>query len=526
MTKTISSKQLASLMYNPIYKPNQVICGTGQTAIVTGWRPIKQVANLLEPHEYAVIGNLYSATRGINFLVRNLLANPHVIFVVAIGDTKQDQNSGSVKCLVDFFHRGFREGVSDTGKKCWVINSEVTGYIDIDIPENILEQLRRKFYCRVDAPLTIEYGIQQVKNIALALNWERKTSRDEQEVAVFRAIAGIALLEGEKLTIKDPKIYPYEEPQSTTLPGHRYAHRIEGKTIAETWVKIIHRIKTTGTIRPTGYDGQWQELIDLVAVVTDEPEDFYFPNPNYLPCSPEFLKEYIPQVVEDSPYQEGVKYTYGQRIRSWFGKDQVEQVINKLVADINSARAVINLWDVSADSGSDNPPCLNHIWVRIVENELSLTATFRSNDMGQAWVSNAFALRTLQSYIKNQINERGGLNLTLAPLITVSESAHLYDTFWEFADKLIVEEYPKLCIENYTDPVGNFIIEWTGSEIQITHTTPGSGEVVGCFAGRNYKKLIQDICDKCPGIQPKHAAYLSVELFKCWQLQELYEQDK
>jgi len=55
----------------------------------------------------------------------------------------------------------------------------------------------------------------------------------------------------------------------------------------------IHRIKTTGTIRPTGYDGQWQELIDLMAIVTDEPANFYFPEPNYLPCDRAFIEEYI-----------------------------------------------------------------------------------------------------------------------------------------------------------------------------------------------------------------------------------------
>ncbi|CCQ62133.1 Thymidylate synthase [Crocosphaera watsonii WH 0401] len=37
----------------------------------------------------------------------------------------------------------------------------------------------------------------------------------------------------------------------------------------------MQRIKTTGTIRPTQY-GQWQELIDMTAIVTDEPLNFIF----------------------------------------------------------------------------------------------------------------------------------------------------------------------------------------------------------------------------------------------------------
>ena len=56
-------------MFNAIYKPNQLILGSGYIAICTGWTPAKSVAAKLDPSDYAVIGNLYSASRGINFLV-------------------------------------------------------------------------------------------------------------------------------------------------------------------------------------------------------------------------------------------------------------------------------------------------------------------------------------------------------------------------------------------------------------------------------------------------------------------------
>ena len=143
--------------------------------------------------------------------------------------------------------------------------------------------------------------------------------------------------------------------------------------------------KTTGTIRPTGYDGCWQELIDLIAVVTEEPPEFYFPQPNYLPCDRDFIQEYIHQILDDAPVVEGVKYTYGQRLRSWFKRDQIEQVITKLIGEIDAASAVMSLWDVK-DHEKGGSPCLNHIWLRVVDNELSLTATLRSNDMFSAWV--------------------------------------------------------------------------------------------------------------------------------------------
>jgi len=433
---------------------------------------------------------------------------------VVLNATREDANAGGSQCLLDFFAHGCSAGVSDTGKDCWVINSPVIGYIDQEISLDALAHLRASITC-----------------------WEAKTVPE-----------AIALLQNLSQNLQTqplkpwgtPQEFPLQETTPTVLPGQRYGHRIEGKTIAETWVKIIHRIKTTGTIRPTGYDGQWQELIDLVAVVTDEPENFYFPEPNYLPIDRQAIEQYLPQILEDATYQEGIKYTYGQRMRSWFGRDQIEEAIQKLIKEIDAASAVINLWDSGgnihrrADGSSDHAhggsPCLNHIWLRVVDGELSLTATLRSNDMFAAWVSNAMGLRALQVYIRNQIEQRSTYRLALAPLITISQSAHIYDDTWENADRLIANQYLKIIQkQDYGDPVGNFIIEVQEGLIKILQATPGNGEVVAHYEGENPLVLIREICASCPSIQPAHIGYLGMELQKakgCLEQSKEYTQDR
>lgn len=481
----------AQFQYQPLYKPNQVLCGTGQTVIVTGWTIKSILAKRLECSEYAAIGQLYSPTRGISLLLRNLLFNPHVPFLVVLNATKEDRNAGGSQCLLDFFRDGFREGKSDTGRDIWQIESTITGYIDREIPADVLEQLRHHLEVR-------EAG------------------------SIDEAIAFVKSFTRSPLTPLDkggkegkPLEFPLSQIVPTVFPGDRYGHLIKGKTIAETWVKIIHRIKTTGTIRPTGYDGQWQELIDLMAVVTDEPKDFYFPEPNYLPCDRSFLQEYIAQMCDDAPQREGVKYTYGQRLRSWFGRDQIEQLINKLSADIDSARAVMSLWDVNDYDGNNSPPCLNHIWVRIVNRELSLTATFRSNDMFGAWVSNAMGLRGLQQYIYDEIVKRSQYKLTIGALITVSQSAHIYDDCWENAEALIDKQYARVCRDRaFDDPVGSFAIAVRENMIFVEHLTPGSGEIVNCYTGKTARPLYQKIAADCPGLEVEHALYLGTELQK------------
>jgi len=247
--------------------------------------------------------------------------------------------------------------------------------------------------------------------------------------------------------------------------------------------------------------------------VTDEPENYYFPEPNYLPLDRAFLENYIPQILEDAPYREGVKYTYGQRLRSWFDRDQVEQVINKLIGEIDAASAVMNLWDVK-DHEKGGSPCLNHIWVRVVDGELSLTATFRSNDMFGAWPSNAMGLRALQKHICSQINERSDFALTMGPLITISQSAHIYDDCWENVDKLISEQYQQFTRPKFHDPAGSFLITLDYGEINVQHLTPGNGGLVQTFTGKKAIALTRKIAASIPHLEAGHALYLGLELQK------------
>lgn len=476
--------------YTPHYKPNQLICGFGSVAIISGWTVKEAIAKKLERYEYAVIGQLYNPTRGISFLIRNLLANPHVTTLVILGCTREDKNSGSCECLIDFLRDGFRLGISDTGRECWIINSKITGYIDIEISAEALEKLRQS---------VVWVDVKSISELV-----------ERVRAAYLREPYG------------EPMLFPVAEVIPWVLPGTRYGHRIEGKTIADTWVKIIHRIKTTGTIRPTGYDGQWQELIDLVAVVTDEPAGFYFPDPNYLPCDRAFITEYLPHILSDAPNQEGIKYTYGQRLRSWFGVDQIEQVISKLIGEIDAASAVMSLWDVR-DHTKGGSPCLNHLWVRVVDNELSLTATFRSNDMFSAWVSNAMGLRALQVHIRDEIAKRSSYNLTLGALITISQSAHIYDDCWENADMLIRSHYSK-GRRDYHDACGNFIIEVCDNEIIVTQTSH-IGEAVRTYKGEIPLTIIREIAASSPAIAPEHIGYLGIELERARVLGTAYRQD-
>jgi len=465
--------------------------------VVTGWTPAAIIAKQLDPDYYAAIGNLYSPTRGLSPLLRNILANPYITHILCVGCTKEDVNAGGVQALYDFFVKGFEEGSSDLGKPCWVVNSQVRAYIDIEIPSEALEDIRQNVSC------ILNYSVEACVTRTFVVN---------------NAITKI------KTHWAYPRAYPETEfVPSKVLPASPFAHRIETKTIAQAWVKILHRITTSGLIRESSY-GLWRELIDLVVVITEEPDGLEFAD--YLPIAPEFFQNYLAEFSDPANLGD-VSYTYGQRIRSHFGVDQVEQVIEKLNADaksggdFNCSNAAISLWDPTIDGKqTKNTPCLNHLWFRVVQGKLTLTATFRSNDMYSAWVANTMALRCLQIEVAQK------LDISAGELITISQSAHIYQDDWHDAQAIVKRQYRKLCKPNFADPVGSFIVEFNLQEIIVHQTTAGNGELLNTYRGKLPLTIVREIAADNPTIAPDHLGYLGIELEKAYTLNRAYEQDK
>ncbi|MEG4907006.1 hypothetical protein QUA85_11305 [Microcoleus sp. F8-C4] len=123
----------------------------------------------------------------------------------------------------------------------------------------------------------------------------------------------------------------------------------------------------------------------------------------------------------------------------------------------------------------------------------------------------------------------------MGSLVTLSQSAHLYDDTFETADRVIGAHYDRICnARDFFDPAGNFIIELVtdkddehGEKILVTQI-PGSGKTVSYYSGGNALKLVREISAASPAIKTEHIGYLGVELQKaahCLKIPTLYTQD-
>lgn len=477
------------MSFRPILKSSQLIAGNPDSpvAIITLWTPKEKVAERLDTASYAAIGQLYSAARGLNYFVRNLLANPTIRYVVVTGNDR----SGSGRVLQDFFAHGVERGETPHGVPAWRVRSAIDGFLDLDLPAEALEDVRR--------------GVTVIACPRVA--------------DLPPAVTGLD--RGPAEPYAEPRHFPVREDTLSTFPAEKSVQVVRGQTVAETWVKLLHVIWRFGTVSSTHYESQQKEILNLISIVSAEDSDN--PDlPEFLHTTREGLDRYIPTVLEASPAGSlvddgtGPKYTYGDRIRAHFGVDQLEKIVEKLAREPESRSAVISLWDARTDWRGGGSPCLNHIWVRLADGVVTLTAVIRSNDMFTAWPENAFSLRALQGQIARDIASRLGRDLCLGDLVIVSESAHIYDDTWESVQQILADHYPKIAAaDRYRfDPKGNFIIEIVDGRIRVEHTTAEDGEHIAYYWGDSAEELQRVLAEQQLISTQRHALYLGGELQK------------
>ncbi len=463
----------------PVTGQNSLIIGNPESnvALCTLWSQRDIIAKMIDASLYSIMGNLYSGG-GINAIIRNILANPKIRFLVIYGADLS--NSG--EDVARFFEKGVKEGK--------IIDSNIK--IELELGD----------------------AYEEVRKNVILIDM-RKKSPDELKLK-------LAELNSKKLGIFGvPKVFPETKRVVSYIENEQTGFVVTGKTIAAAWLQVLDLVMKFGMEKPTEYENKQKELLNILAVVDDKDKKL----PDYIGFTDEDIRKYIPSIL--TPFKPAkISYTYGQRLftrEDQINMSQVEAALEKLKKNHNTRRAIAFTWRAEDHTLTESPPCLTQVYWIIQHNKLFQTVTFRSHDMYEGWPMNLYAVREMQELIAENLGVECG------PLTCVSNSAHIYENRWEDAKEILQKHLKVDHVTFDCDKRGVFHIGAEGDEMVVTHLTADGQKTGFEFRGRDVYLLLDEIIQSNLISRLDHAAYMGKELEKLWvcmKLNKPYVQDR
>jgi thymidylate synthase len=259
---------------------------------------------------------------------------------------------------------------------------------------------------------------------------------------------------------------------------------VTGASLAETYEAALINLYENGTRFKTQYDKPCDPLsIDCTMNMTIlEPETDPMIHMAF-PGGIDDLKEYVLELkgfknhwVKNINDEKDTRweYTYHGRIKNYgvwqelqngesvevgpFKVDQIESVINKLSKQPFTRQAQMITWMPNLDNDCYDPPCLQSLWYRILEDEegiywLNCNIRFRSNDAWGASFMNMFGfIQFNKEVIAAGVAERTGKTVRLGRLNWQADSYHIYGKDIQAAKERLFDRVADMPFDERTMP--------------------------------------------------------------------------
>ncbi len=232
---------------------------------------------------------------------------------------------------------------------------------------------------------------------------------------------------------------------------------ITADCLPEAWEKAVLAVWDNGFDVKTQYDKPQDPPSKDATVMITVKDPFCEPriHKNF-PGGPEELESYRQEVVSGihdhwiDPANGKWTYTYHERLFSYCPVEdirnsesskpfrrvnQIQYIIDYLSQTGHSRRAQAITWMPTADPQTDDPPCLQRIWCRLLANDageltLNMNTHWRSRDLYKAWFMNVYALTDLQRTIAEGIARKKGQPVRVGRYVDISDSLHIYGSYF------------------------------------------------------------------------------------------------
>jgi thymidylate synthase len=418
-----------------------VVNPEGDVGLMTLWSPVRTVKRKLEElspelldstrTRVAVVANLYGD--GMLAMFCNLLFNPQLRHLVAVGE---DLGLATCREIERFIEHGLEDG-------------EMLGK-----PVKRVPGTERVF------PVVDGFDEGRLQR-TLSFRYLGKLSRGDlaEELPAYLGDLprGPQPSESDRLRVDMPTSV---DSDYSFRPSEVTAHQVVRERPLDCWEELVVRTMRFG--RPVQLrKGPRLELLNAKAVITHPAEE-----------PAETLARYGFELDRFEAYQRRIldpelpadlSYTYGNRIRGYFGTDTLQTVVALLLDDPETRGAYVALWDTSADLGEPGraTPCLTTLSFRRSEGRLTLAATYRSHNLLWGWLENVYGLMAIQRHVAEQVGMEPGQITVISNSLGIDPTSPRYalartiDESWKSDDPLD-RETGKVSLRE--DPNGYFVV--------------------------------------------------------------------
>jgi thymidylate synthase len=448
----------------------------------------------------AVFGTLYG--NGLREMLRNLLYNPQIQRLIICGHDR----SGSRGELENFFakDKGL-EIVQEANISYLAEHGIVTSPYRIKDTRRLIDGLvQPQSWYKNPAP-KIEYLGDPTKTIILGkpddtiiltkikeffINFEKL-----ERPAVEQSIANL-------IRPKKDAVPPLPQVETLYFPSNPRAHQIVQESPLDAWLELVFLITRFGR-RVRLKKGERLELQN-VKVVVEQPESYekFEDRLRAVNLDPGKIGQYYMEFLRGE-LRPDESYTYGNRLRNYFGLDAVEVLAARLQSDPEDRKSYFSLWDTSRDlNAKESRPCFVSAFFRKFEDKLTLTATFRTHNAMDAWPMNFYGLMAFRSAVAKKAGIVPGAITVFSHSISIDPK--------ELDRALMVAEKRKW--KMHLDPMGYFRVTLDGKEILVEHRF--EDVTLREYRGKTAVSLQHQIARDVAVSDINHAIYLGRQLAK------------
>lgn len=288
---------------------------------------------------------------------------------------------------------------------------------------------------------------------------------------------------------EDDRVYvKLKEPEFSDFPSDLAGHNIVAKTPLRAWREVLWHLDRFGKnvqlekgVRRMLYN--LDVSIDNAAFEKNsELERWGF--------SVDALEKYQEDILEGK-LPDGSTYSYGNRMREYFGGDALEKVSEMLKKDPFNRHTFVSLWDTGQDLlERKSSPCFSDAYFvkDIIDGSLIATVGFRTHNAASAWLVNMYGMRAIQEKVANGAGmEPGKIHLRSRWIGIDPSDPKIIGTLGKIKSSRRVPM-------DVDDPKGYYNVGTRGSEIVVEHFSPSGmklEEIVGDSADDVKNKLRQ-----------------------------------